>query len=518
MDSPESCSVTKRMMVGLRLLFGLRGHDFRAARTFMDTFHSKALWPVRVIRVCGWALGQMFGAIPKALTTVTFADEVSKTPIWLAEGNRLANHPWDAEPRAKLPDRTDTVIIGAGMTGAACAYHWSKHAGDRTAVVLEMHDPAWGASGRNEGLVVMGRYFSMVRDTVLPHLDRVRSDLGDEARRQLAQQFAAAYTRSAYKNADLIEQTVREEGFECDYARKGWIQARSESAQSSLRESVEAGRAHGFDDWTFLTPEEVRETGGMIVDTPAGFSRRAASFHPAKWVWSLLETALKRPEVQLFTRTRVTSVEREDEGYLVRTERGAIRARAVINAIESHTASLHERYGEFIYPRQTQAAFGVGGPEEMKRHVGLSGLQGWFGRHFNGVMVGSDATRIEANRANCINPSRFITSFVLGEFYRHFGRSRVHITHEWSGTPGFTDDEFPVVGVLDGYRQYVIGGMCGSGTAVSFNGARHVVQNVLGLEGPDDYPEAYFSPMRLLDPRNHRWPDIEPDLGSETRG
>ena len=93
--------------------------------------------------------------------------------------------------------------------------------------------------------------------------------------------------------------------------------------------------------------------------------------------------------------------------------------------------------------------------------------------------------------------------------HRYFGRSPIEITHEWSGTPGFTADEFPVVGLIDNKRQYLIGGMCGSGTAVSFNGARHVVQQILGIDGPDDYPAAYYAPTRILDPDNHPWPEIE---------
>jgi len=66
-----------------------------------------------------------------------------------------------------------------------------------------------------------------------------------------------------------------------------------------------------------------------------------------------------------------------------------------------------------------------------------------------------------------------------------------------------------MVGVLDGKRQYIIGGMCGSGSAVHFNGARHIVQQILGLDGPDDYPGEYFSPTRLLDPQSHIWPSID---------
>lgn len=509
MEAAISCSLRERLRVGLGLLLGLRGHDFRAARSFMNLVYGEHFWPVKLLRMCGWALGQMFGAIPNALTSVSFAEEVSRTPIWLAEGNPLADHPWKEDPEARLPEEVGVVVIGAGMTGASCAYHWAKSGGTEKMAVLEMEDPAWGASGRNEGLVVMGRYFAMVRDTVRPYLERVRGDLSEDQRGKLAEQFAAAYARSAYRNADLIEQTIEEEGFACDYARNGWIQAREEVDQLALEESIEIGRSVGFDDWTSLSPEEVWEKGGMRVEAPAGFSRGAASFHPARWVWCLLEKALESPNVQLFTHTRVLEVKEDGEQYLLRTERGAIRTRFVINAVEAHTSALHPQYGEFIHPVQTQAAFGTGGPENMKPHIGLSGKRGFFGGHGEGAMVGSDASRIPPQRANCNNPSRFITKFLMGELHKYFGRSRLHVTHEWSGTPGFTADEFPVVGLLDGKRQYAIGGMCGSGTGVSFNAARHVVQQVLGIDGPDDYPAGYFAPSRLLDPQNHPWPEIE---------
>jgi hypothetical protein len=60
-----------------------------------------------------------------------------------------------------------------------------------------------------------------------------------------------------------------------------------------------------------------------------------------------------------------------------------------------------------------------------------------------------------------------------------------------------------------GRNMWVIGGMCGSGTAVSFNGGRHVVTRVLGIDDErDDYPEEYFAPSRLLDPARHSWPAV----------
>jgi len=219
----------------------------------------------------------------------------------------------------------------------------------------------------------------------------------------------------------------------------------------------------------------------------------------------------------------VQAVLDESEHYLLRTDRGDLRARSVINATESYTAALHPRHGELIHAVQTQAAFGRGGPEAMQPHIGLSGKRGFFGRHHiegygDGTMVGSDATRVPPHRAGANNPSRFITEFLLGELHDYFGRSSLHLTHEWSGTPGFTVDEFPVVGLLDGKRQYIIGGMCGSGSGVSFNAARHVVAQILELGGTDDYPEGYFAPSRILDPEHHPWPEVESITDDDGQG
>ena len=86
----------------------------------------------------------------------------------------------------------------------------------------------------------------------------------------------------------------------------------------------------------------------------------------------------------------------------------------------------------------------------------------------------------------------------------------MHLTNEWCGTVSYTPDEFPIVGCFDGRGQYVIAGMAGSGSAVSFNAARCICDRILGNnDQQDDYPPAYFAPTRLLDPQNHEWPQIE---------
>lgn len=511
-----STSLLQRLMTAVSLLVGLRAHDLRAAGTFMASMYPSGRRVSRWWRFLRWVLHQTFGTIPEALTSVAFDRPVKHLSIWLAEDNPFASHPWCTQPDAAVPEQVEVAVVGAGFTGAACAYHWAK-LGKARMVLLEMNDPATGASGNCEGLVVMGRYFALVMRTVRAHLDHARTDLSLVQRDQLASQFAAAYVRSAYKNAAMIEETIAAEGYDCGYVRRGWIQAQDADDQTALAESVYLSHAAGFEDWTSIQPDEAFRLGGVRLDSPAGFSKGAAHFQPAQWVWCLLETALQQPTVSLFTRTRVLQIQDAGNYYQVHTSQGSLRARYVINATESFTTMLHPECRGLIAPVQTQGAFALGGPLAMEPDIGLSCKRGWFGLvpHEGGVIFGSDATHISDEEAGRNRPSRFITKFMIGEIRRYFGHSSMQVTHEWSSTAGFTVDEYPVVGLLDGKRQYLIGGMCGSGTGVSFNAARHVVQQILDLPGPDDYPAQYFAPTRLLDPQRHLWPALEYPSGPD---
>ncbi len=479
---------------------GLRRHDFRAARTWIQTFNPGRSLPVRLALFLRWALTQIWLRMPETAAWASFARPVSRTPVWLADPDPFENHPFAADPGARLPEQVEVAVIGAGMIGSAAAYHWSKH-GTKTLLVLEMNGVASGSAGRNEGLVVMGRYFYYVHHTVLDYLVRARRDLDDTQRDALAHEFAEAYCRAAYRNAEMIAETIEREGIECDFTRQGWVQAAAPDGLERLEASTRMAVRTGFTDWTKISPEEVFRKAGLRSDRPAGFSIGAACWHPAKWCWGLMRVAVESPHVQLFTRTRVLRVEDGGDYYSVHTSRGIVRARHVINATESHTPFLFPEFHDTILPMQTQAAFGASDGGTMKGGVGISGDRAFFGRHGDGIIFGSDATRVPDHEAGRNQPSRFITRFLLTELKPLFDVRRVHVSNEWSGTVSYTPDEFPLVGLMDGKRMYIVAGMAGSGSGVSFNAARHVVQKILSLDGPDDYPEKYFSPERFRAPR-----------------
>jgi len=499
-----------RLRCFLSLLLGIRRHDFRSAASFIAVEYGDLPFLSRYWQFVKWSLRQMWTVIPEAMPMMSVSPQASRTPFWLEAPNPLENHPWHQASDAQLPERVDTVVVGAGFTGASAAYHWSKRA-DATQhlVVLEMNEAASAASGRNQGTIVMGRYFTMVRDTVEPHLAKVRSDLSKSQRRRLAEQFADVYCKAAYRNADLIEQTVHEEGFDVDYARNGWVQERGADQQDALAESVREAARTGNDDWISIDPERVFDVSGMRVDHPAGFSVKAGTWHPAKWVWSLLTAALKSGTVALFTRTKVNMVDRQDDGYVIDTSRGTIRAKHVLFAVESFLPKMDSRFHDIIEPHQEQLSSGNGAPEKMPCDNSITGRFFFGGRRGNTLFVGSDSTRVPDPLAGCNKPCRFLTKFAFSEYRRVYGPFTWQLTNEWSGTVGYSPDEYPLIGRIDDHGKYMIGGMAGSGSGVAFNAARCIVNRILGnTSEPDDYPEAYFSPTRLLNPTAHQWPEV----------
>lgn len=498
----------RRVGVALRLLAGVRRHDFRAAKTLVKTLFGPQPWPRRYASFVGWTLHFMFVRAPDALAGVTFSPRLDRTPFWLTARNPLLNHPWADDSAARLPIEVDTLAIGAGMTGGALAYHWSKAAPrDRLLCVVEMGEASSGASGRNGGSLVMGRFFSMVHGLLADYWRQQGMHGSDTARDRMARAFAGAYCAAAYRNAEMIAETVRTEGFDCDYTRNGWIQLRDASQQEQLEHSLRLTQAEGFLDWTRITPEGIRKLAGGFVTTDAGLSIKAGQYHPAKWVWSLFGKALQSPNVRLFTHTRVLSVTDRGDHYLVETSRGPIRARHVVNATEAYTAALHPAFSGKLMPVQTQLCAAMAAPEHLKPNVTVSSNT-WFGeRRGNRVIMGSDETYLPDRLAGQNKPSRFITTFVLSEVQKFAGPFAMEVQNEWSGSVGFTVDQFPMVGLVDGKRQYLIGGMCGSGTGVAFNAARCIANRILGRSAEqDDYPPEFFAPTRLLSPETHPWP------------
>src|SRR6201997_4574662 len=107
--------------------------------------------------------------------------------------------------QGSLPEVVDVAVIGAGFTGLSAARTLAKR-GAKVAV-LESETIGWGASSRNGGMVLTGLKLGV---------NKLISMYGRERTERL---YAASLAP-----IDCVEQTVREEAIDCDFARCGHLE------------------------------------------------------------------------------------------------------------------------------------------------------------------------------------------------------------------------------------------------------------------------------------------------------
>jgi glycine/D-amino acid oxidase-like deaminating enzyme len=218
--------------------------------------------------------------------------------------------PSDSYPALAGRRSVEVAIVGAGYMGLSAALHLAE-AGVET-VVLDSHEPGWGASGRNGGQVLPG-----LRHDPEALLALLGSDLG------------AAAIRTAATAPDVVFDLIARHEISCDAVRAGWIQAaQSGSALDGLRRRDAEWRALGAD----VAMLDARETalaigGGGYVG--GWLDRRGGTVHPLKFARGLAHAATGAGAA-IHGASRVTALARDGDGWRVTTAGGTILAERAI--------------------------------------------------------------------------------------------------------------------------------------------------------------------------------------------
>src|SRR5579883_1370821 len=101
---------------------------------------------------------------------------------------------------------TEVAVIGAGYAGLSTALHLAAAGVD--CVVIDRHEPGWGASGRNGGQVLPG--LKVTKATV---------------QRRFGEEIGGRVYRLAETAAQFLYDLVETHGIQCDLARGGSIRA-----------------------------------------------------------------------------------------------------------------------------------------------------------------------------------------------------------------------------------------------------------------------------------------------------
>jgi gamma-glutamylputrescine oxidase len=341
----------------------------------------------------------------------------------------------------RLPERTDVLVIGGGITGISLL-HWLRGRAD--AVLVERDRVAAGASGRNAGFLLAGVascYAAAVRTF---GRQRARSIWG----------FTA-------ETHELLARAL--EGREVGYRRAGSdiIPASAEEAED-LAASAELLREDGFEaSW----------------DGERLFNPRDGELDPLR---AVSELASQAPEGSIREGVEVTGLESGSDGVRVAAGGRECLAGAVVLATNAYTNLLLPEIA--IAPVRAQMLGTAPGRRRLVPRPAYSdrGYRYWRQLGDGRLLTGGFRNHaIDEEIGHQALPTARIQA-LLDQQVRRLG-SGAPVTHRWAGIMGFTEDELPLVGPVPGRPGvHVCGGYSGHGMGFAFQCARQLADALTG--------------------------------------
>ena len=325
----------------------------------------------------------------------------------------------------KPPEYVTVAIVGGGIMGVSTAYWLARAAVD--VLVIERRGLAWGASGRNAGVVTIGP-----------------ADEHVHAVQKLGRAVARQITQSTVTNQQLLETVIREEGVAVGYSNGGFLSlACSDAELQILEDSSSLMRADGFPA-DMLDRAECEELIGTKLGPrflAGAYSPGDSKLHPVDYVHGMA-LASHRRGVQLLIAAAVSAPYCEDNIWSLSTSLGTIKAQHIVLATNESVCRFLPALDGAIAAVDSQII--LTGPTSIRMQVGWAaneaseyGCQTSSG----GVMIGGRLN--QDNTALSLPDAQVLLTGYLNASFPALRALRA--THYWTGTMGVTKDNLPIV-------------------------------------------------------------------------
>ena len=379
----------------------------------------------------------------------------------LAPDFREAPYWWDAAEPAERgtapPAEAGIAIVGGGYAGLSAALTLRRLG--HSPVVLDAERIGWGASSRNGGMVSGGLKVAS---------DNLAQSFGGEQARAVVAAAAASFP--------FIEELIAREGIDCDYVRCGRFVPAWTPGHYRALENKAPGIAEATGLPTRMLPrarqrEELGSDhyhGGMVAEA-------TGSLHPGKYARGLAEAAA-RAGATLVGGVRVQKIVRAGSGARIVTDKGEIRAGAVLVATNGYSRAPG---GAVAMPWLARRLVPVASYIIATEKLGKDLIRQLFPtlrmiadtkRVLNYFRPSPDGERVlwggRASFRSGGAPAREAAPALYKAMTDVFPALRgVKLTHAWTGYVAFTLDGLPHIGEQDGI--HVAAGCQGSGVAMA---------------------------------------------------
>jgi glycine/D-amino acid oxidase-like deaminating enzyme len=391
--------------------------------------------------------------------------------LWLQEA--LLGEEAAETPELFKTIEADVCIVGGGYTGLWAALRIKELQPDATVVLLEADICGGGPSGRNGGFAL----------SWWPKIETLQKRLGKEEALRLVKASEAAIAE--------IGEFCEREGVDAHFHQGGWLWTATSSAQiGSWEGAVAAAEAYGEHPFELLSGEEVQTRTGSPVHLGAAYEKSAATVQPALLARGLRRVALERG-VRIYERTAMIDLERK--AGVVRTPSGAVRAGAVVLALNAWAIKIRELSRALVAVASDMVA-----TAPMPDRLAESGWTGGEAMSNCRLMVHYDRTTKDGRVAFGRGGGRLAFGGRVSSNFDYSGDQTeeleadlvrlvpgaegVPVTNAWGGPIDRTTDGLPFAGRLPGRVPIVYGaGYSGNGVAPSLTFAKILASSALGL-------------------------------------
>ncbi len=241
--------------------------------------------------------------------------------------------PGPAIPPFDGSETADVVVIGAGYTGLSAALHLAEQG--KSVLVLDAHEPGWGASGRNNGQVVAALKHE-------PH----------EIEERFGRERGGELIRVVGQGPDLVFGLIERYGMQCDARRTGIITAaHSAAGLSDLKRRVDVWVGRGA-PLQMLSRTEIEHRSGTSFYAGGCIDPRGGSINPLGYARGLAGAVLSQGG-NIRSGAHVRAVVRTGSRWTLRLDRGAIEADTVIIATNGYTGNFWPGLKKTFLPTRT---------------------------------------------------------------------------------------------------------------------------------------------------------------------
>ncbi|KAL3601114.1 hypothetical protein FPOAC2_05368 [Fusarium poae] len=422
---------------------------------------------------------------------------------------------------SELPEYTDFVVIGSGITGCSVTKTLLEHGAtqDSHVTVLEARTLVSGATGRNGGHLV----------TAAGHtFGPLAQQHGIEAAKQITR-FSILNIQHMINMVKAMDKEVQDD---CQIRDVRKVMAvGDDETWTAARNSVLAFQRHVPERSSYhciVDADDVSERWN-IKGSSGAVEHDAGAIWPYRLLAGIYQRLLaKFPDrLAIETNTPVTKVEflgSSEYPYVLTTSRGSIRTKRVIHCTNGHASHLLPRLSGRIYPFRGTMSVQKPGPElanvgaskswslshkatlDIRSGLYTTGLyylqqnaltgRIWIGNetaYMPDILTADDTYVPEAavQALSSILPKMFLNGWG--------SESTSKIESIWSGIQGHTADGLPVVGQVpasvtgteDDQGQWIAAGFNGYGMDKCWLTGEALVKMMLDEDVSDWFPQCY---------------------------